>query len=80
MVAVEAMGGVISCRAQVMEESSHLTLDQAIEFQPSNQGQLRFLGVGERSKPGRHLLGQSFSQLPQLDQRRVWIVGEIPFR
>jgi hypothetical protein len=27
MVAVEAMGGVISCRAQVMEESCHLTLD-----------------------------------------------------
>jgi hypothetical protein len=80
MVAVEAMGGVISCRAQVMEESCHLRLDQAIELQPSNQGQLRFLGAGERSKPGRHLLGQSFSQLPQLDQRRVRIVGEITLR
>jgi len=80
MVAVEAMGGVISCRAQVMEESCHLTLDQAIELQPPNQGQLGLLGAGERSKPGRHLLGQSFSQLPQLDQRRVRIVGEITLR
>jgi hypothetical protein len=80
MVAVEAMGGVISCRAPVMEESCHLTLDQAIEFQPSNQGQLRFLGAAEHAKAGRHLLGQSFSQLPQLDQRRVRIVGEITLR
>jgi hypothetical protein len=80
MVALQPVGGVIPRRAEVMEERCHLSLDQAIKLQPSNQGQLRFLGVGERSKPGRHLLGQSFTQLTQFDQRRVRIVGEIPFR
>jgi len=80
MVALQPVGGVISCRTQVMEECCHLPLDQAFELQPPNQGQLRLLGVGERSKPRRHLLGQPFSQLPQLDQRRIRILGEIPFR
>ena len=80
MVAVEPMGGVISCRAQVMEENCHLTLDKAIELQPPNQGQLRLLGARERSKPGRHLLGQPFTQLPQLDQRRIGILWEIALR
>ena len=67
MVAVEPMGGVISCRTQVMEENCHLTLDQAIELQSPYQGQLRLLGARERSKTGRHLLGQPFTQLAQLD-------------
>ena len=80
MVAIESMGSVISCRAQVMVESCHLTLDQPIELQPPNQGQLRLLGACEHPKPGGHLLGQPFTQLPQLDQRRVGILGEIALR
>ena len=80
MVALQPMGGVIPRRAEVMEERCHLTLNQAIKLQASNQGQLRLLGAGEHPKARRHLLGQPFTQLPQLDQGRIRILGEIPFR
>ena len=80
MVAHQPMGGGVAGLAQVVEESCHFPLDQPLRLQAADQRQLGFLDRGEDAKARGHLLGQPLAQLPQLDQRRIGILREIPLR
>ena len=77
MAALQPMGGVVTGFAQAMEEVGHLPFNLAVQLQAPDQGQLGFLKAREQTKTGGSLLRKPLAQLAQLDQGRIWIVGEV---
>ena len=80
VIAMQIVVSQVALAAQAMEQLSHLPLQHAIALQPPQQLLLGFLLPQLHAKTGGHMLGQQFPQLPQLQQGRIGVVGEIALR